>query len=58
MNVKSDFLNDVIQEEVFVRQPSSFENLKYPYRVYKPSKVCTGLNNRREHGMLGLSLSC
>jgi hypothetical protein len=35
MNVKNAFLNDVIQEEVFVRQPLGFENPKYPNRVYK-----------------------
>jgi hypothetical protein len=35
MDVKSDFLNGVIQEEVYVRQPPGFENPKYPDRVYK-----------------------
>jgi hypothetical protein len=39
IDVKSTFLNGVIQEEVFVRQPPSFENPKYPDRVYKLSKV-------------------
>jgi hypothetical protein len=43
MNVKSGFLNDVIQEEVYVRQPPSFENHKYPDRVYKLSKAFYGL---------------
>jgi hypothetical protein len=33
MNVKSAFLNGVIQEEVFVRKPPGFENPKYPNRV-------------------------
>jgi hypothetical protein len=37
--VKSDFLNGVIQEEVFVRQPPGFENIKYPDRVYKLLKA-------------------
>jgi hypothetical protein len=39
MNVKSVFLNGVIQEEVFVRQSSGFKSHKYPNRVYKLSKV-------------------
>jgi hypothetical protein len=43
MNVKSAFLNGVIQEEFFVRQPPCFESLKYPDRVYKLSKALYGL---------------
>jgi hypothetical protein len=43
MDVKSAFLNGVIQEEVFVRQPPGFENAKYPNRVYKLSKALYGL---------------
>jgi hypothetical protein len=38
MNVKIAFLNDVIQE-VYVRQPSGFENSKYPNIAYKLSKA-------------------
>jgi hypothetical protein len=43
MDVKSAFLNGVIQEEVYVRQPPRFESLKYPDRVYKLSKALYGL---------------
>jgi hypothetical protein len=43
MDVKSAFLNGVIQEEVYVRQPPGFENPKYPDRVYKLSKDLYGL---------------
>jgi hypothetical protein len=43
MDVKSAFLNGVIQEEVYVRQPPDFENLKYPDRVYKFSNALYGL---------------
>jgi hypothetical protein len=43
MDVKNDFLNGVIQEELYVRQPPSFESLKYPDRVYKLSKALYGL---------------
>jgi hypothetical protein len=39
MDVKSAFLNCVIQEEVYVRQPLGFESLKYSDRVYKLSKA-------------------
>jgi hypothetical protein len=43
MDVKSAFLNGVIQKEVYVRQPPGFENPKYPHRVYKLSKALYGL---------------
>jgi hypothetical protein len=39
MDVKSAFLNGIIQGEVYVRQPTGFKNLKYPSRVYKLSKA-------------------
>jgi hypothetical protein len=41
--MKSAFLNGVIQEEVYVRQPICFENPKYPNRVYNLSKALYGL---------------
>jgi hypothetical protein len=43
MDAKVAFLNGVIQEEVFVRQPPGFENPKYPNRVYKLSKAVHGI---------------
>jgi hypothetical protein len=39
MDMKSAFLNGVIQEEVYVKHPLGFESLKYPDRVYKLSKA-------------------
>jgi hypothetical protein len=33
MDVKNAFLNDVIHEEFYVRQPPGFESPKYPDRV-------------------------
>jgi hypothetical protein len=44
IDVKSAFLNGVIQEEVYVRQPPGFESPKYPDRVYKLSKALYRLN--------------
>jgi hypothetical protein len=43
IDVKNSFLNGVIQEKVFVRQPPGFKNPKYPNRVYKFSKTLYGL---------------
>ena len=43
MDVKSAFLNDFIEEEVYVKQPPSFENPKFPNRVYKLQKTLYGL---------------
>jgi hypothetical protein len=43
IDVKSAFLNCVIQEEVYVRQPLGFESPKYPDRVYKLSKALYGV---------------
>jgi hypothetical protein len=43
MDVKSVVLNGYIEEEVYVRQPPSFENPKYPNRVFKLHKALYGL---------------
>jgi hypothetical protein len=39
MDVKSAFLNGIIQQTVYVRQPLGFENPKYLDKVYKLSKA-------------------
>jgi hypothetical protein len=53
MDVKSAFLNGVLEEEVFVRQPPGFESEKYPHRVYKLRKALYGLKqNGRLRGFL------
>ena len=43
MDVKSAFLNGVISEEVFIKQPPGFEDLKHPNHVYKLKKSLYGL---------------
>jgi hypothetical protein len=43
MDMKTDFLNYVIREEVYVRQSPGFENSKYPNRLYKLSTALYGL---------------
>jgi len=43
MDVKSSFLNGVILEEVFVKQPPGFDDLKHPDHVYKLKKSLYGL---------------
>jgi hypothetical protein len=43
MDVKSAFLNGPIKEEVYVDQPSGFEDSEYPNHVYKLSKALYGL---------------
>ncbi|WVZ75718.1 hypothetical protein U9M48_023753, partial [Paspalum notatum var. saurae] len=43
MDVKSAFLNGFIEEEVYVRQPPSFESARFSDRVYKLRKAFYGL---------------
>jgi hypothetical protein len=43
MDVMSAFLNGVLEEEVYVRQPLGFESEKYPHWVYKLRKALYGL---------------
>jgi hypothetical protein len=43
MDVKSAFLNGVLEEEVYVRQLLGFESEKYPHWVYKLRKALYGL---------------
>ena len=43
MDVKSAFLNGLLQEEVYVAQPKGFEDPKYPNHVYKLKRALYGL---------------
>nr|GEV29766.1 putative ribonuclease H-like domain-containing protein [Tanacetum cinerariifolium] len=44
MDVKSAFLYGKIKEEVYVCQPSGFEDPEFPHRVYKVEKELYGLH--------------
>ncbi|GKF70597.1 putative ribonuclease H-like domain-containing protein, partial [Tanacetum coccineum] len=44
MDVKSAFLYEKIEEEVYVYQPLGFEDLDFPDRVYKVEKALYGLH--------------
>ncbi|GJU85083.1 putative ribonuclease H-like domain-containing protein [Tanacetum coccineum] len=44
MDVKSAFLYGKIEEEVYVCQPTRFEDLNFPDKVYKVEKVLYGLH--------------
>ncbi|GJR06145.1 putative ribonuclease H-like domain-containing protein [Tanacetum coccineum] len=44
MDVKSAFLYGTIEEEVYVCQPPSFEDLQFPNKVYKVEKALYGLH--------------
>nr|GEV29339.1 hypothetical protein [Tanacetum cinerariifolium] len=44
MNVKSAFLYETIEEEVYVCQPPGFEDPDYPDKVYKVVKALYGLH--------------
>ncbi|GKB44297.1 retrovirus-related pol polyprotein from transposon TNT 1-94, partial [Tanacetum coccineum] len=43
MDVKTEFLNDILREEVYVSQPDGFVNQDNPNHVYKLKKALYGL---------------
>ena len=45
MDVKSAFLNGVIEDEMFVKQAPGFEDLKHPDHVFKLKKSLYGLKS-------------
>ena len=58
MDVKGAFLNGPIQELVYVEQPPSFEDHKFPNHVYKLQRCSMGLSKHQEHDMNALRNSC
>ena len=55
MDVKSVFLNGIINEEVYVEQTPGFEDHQHPNHVYKLKKALYGLKQApRQCGMRGL----
>ena len=43
MDVKSVFLNDFINDEVYVEQPPDFQSFNFPNHVFKLKKALYGL---------------
>ena len=43
MDVKSAFLNDFIDEEIYVEQPPSFQSFNFPNHYFKLKKAFYGL---------------
>jgi hypothetical protein len=43
MDVNSAFLNGFLEEEVYVRQPTGFESVQFPHRVYNLRMALYGL---------------
>jgi hypothetical protein len=51
MDVKSAILNEPIKEEVYVEQPSGFEDSDYPNHVTNSQRRFMGSSKPQEHGM-------
>ena len=43
MDIKSAFLNDFLNKEVFVEQPKGFQDPHFPDHVLRPKKALYGL---------------
>jgi hypothetical protein len=56
MDVKSAFINEPIKEEVYVEQPPSFEDGRYPDHVLSSLRRSMDLSKPQEHGMNALEI--
>jgi len=52
MDVKSAFLNGIVNEEIYVSQPPGFEDHKHPDHVYKLKKALAS-SKHHDNGMRG-----
>jgi hypothetical protein len=43
MDVKRAFLNEFLEEEVYMKQPLGFESVEFPHKVYRLRKALYGL---------------
>lgn len=43
MDARSAFVNGILKEEVYVKQPLGFENVDFPNHVFKLDKILYGL---------------
>ncbi|GJS48018.1 retrovirus-related pol polyprotein from transposon TNT 1-94 [Tanacetum coccineum] len=51
MDVKTAFLNGLLKEEVFVRQPDGFVDPDFPNNVYRLKKALYGLKKKALYGL-------
>ena len=51
VDVKSVFLNDFINEEVYLEQPLGFQSFNFPNHVFKLKNTLYGLKQAQEHDM-------